>query len=520
MSRLRLLRLRAPHVTSRGAWRWVSGVRVRLTLWYLLVLAVVFLVFGSLLLTEASQQANAEEENGLIVIAQQVAATYHSADGKLHLEDLQPPFGSIVKPSATRTNDAKINGYLAPTDIILLISPQGEIRQQIGPIIPETLTTLDEYITSPLLTSNLPRGNFQPIKLPVDAGNGVVNLSYLFYSEPIMSSGSRVGTLVIGRVNGFDQAVQTVAPGLLLAGPLTLLIAALGGYWLASRAMSPIRKITRTAQALGASDLSQRLNLKRQDELGELATTFDGMLDRLEAAFTRQRQFTADASHELRTPLTIVDLEVTHALAAPRSPEEYARALTIVQAENAAMARLVNDLLLLARADAATEVLQFQPLDLSDVALETVERLAPLARQSCVMLATGDLPEAPVCADRAHLARALSNLIENAIIYTAGVGRRVVVETGVASRDGRRWGWARVEDDGPGVSPESLPHLFERFYRVDAARAQAGTTPERAGSGLGLAIVQWVAQAHGGEARVESAPGLGSTFELWLPLDT
>jgi len=514
------VRLHAPGGVVRGMWRRLGGVRVRLTLWYLLILVVVFLVFGALLVSEASQRARLDEQSGLVALAQQVSATYDPADGRLHLEHLQPPVGDIITTSVKRIDVAKVTSYIAPTDIVLLISRQGQIIQASGPITQDTLDGLAKYTSSSLVTTDLSaHGNFQPYKLPVAAHGGSANTNYLLYSVPIMSNGTPVATLLLGRIDSFDQAAQTVAPGLLLAGPLTLLIAALGGYWLASRAMSPIRKITRTAQALSASDLSQRLNLKRQDELGELATTFDGMLDRLEAAFVRQRQFTADASHELRTPLTIVDLEVTHALAAPRSPAEYARALTIVQAENAAMARLVNDLLLLARADAATEPLQRQPLDLSDVALETVERLAALARQLGVTLTTGALPEVAVCADRAQLARALTNLVENGIIYTAGVGRRVVVATGVASRDGRQWGWARVEDDGPGVPTASLPHLFERFYRVDAARAQPGVTPERGGSGLGLAIVQWVAQAHGGEARAESAPGLGATFELWLPLD-
>jgi len=495
-------------------------VRVRLTLWYLLVLAVVFLVFGALLFSDASQRTTIEEQSALIVLAQQVSATYSPADGKIHPDNLPPP-GGVVSVSAKRTDVAKANYYIAPTDLILLISPQGQISQQIGPITADTISTLSKYITSPQVTTEAPaRGNFQPIQVPIAAHASSSPISYLFISAPIMSQGKRVATLLIGRVNGFDQAVQTVAPALLLATPLTLLIAALGGYWLASRAMSPIRKITRTAQALSASDLSQRLNLKRQDELGELATTFDGMLDRLEAAFTRQRQFTADASHELRTPLAIVDLEVTHALAAPRSPAEYAHALAVVQTENIAMARLVNDLLLLARADSATEPLQRQPLDLSDVALETVERLAPLARQMGVTAVMGALPEVIIHADRGHLARALSNLVENAIIYTAGVGRRVVVATGVGVRDGRAWCWARVEDDGPGIPSECLPHLFERFYRVDAARAQTQNTPERGGSGLGLAIVQWVARAHGGDAHVESAPGLGAAFEVWLPLES
>src|SRR5439155_23016973 len=138
----------------------------------------------------------------------------------------------------------------------------------------------------------------------------------------------------------------------LLAAPGTLLVAAAGGYWLAARAMRPVQVIARTAREIGETDLSRRLKLPGRDELGQLAATFDRMLDRLEAAFTRQRQFTADASHELRTPLSIVDLEATRALGHDLTPQEYQQTITTIQQENRHMTRLVNDLLMLARADA------------------------------------------------------------------------------------------------------------------------------------------------------------------------
>jgi signal transduction histidine kinase len=164
--------------------------------------------------------------------------------------------------------------------------------------------------------------------------------------------------------------------------------------------------------------------------------------------------------------------------------------------------------------DAGQTTIEKMPLDLSDVAVETVERLTPLANRNGVMLEAGNLPETPISGDRQYLLQMLSNLVENAIKYTTGDKRLVRMETGTA--DGSVW--VRVSDTGPGIAPEHLPHLFDRFYRVDKARTRdAGTesdTRSPSGSGLGLSIVQWIAQVHGGEVRVESTLGAGTTFEV------
>jgi signal transduction histidine kinase len=299
----------------------------------------------------------------------------------------------------------------------------------------------------------------------------------------------------------------------LAAGSLvTLIIALLGGYWLADRAMRPVHTITQAARTIGETDLSRRLNMKGKDELGELANTFDGMLGRLQAAFDRQRQFVADASHELRTPLTIVNLETSRALASPRKAEDYRRALAIIHSENDFMTALVNDLLTLARMDAGQAVMESLPVDLSEVALETMERLAPLAARNGIRLEAGDLPEARILGDRQNLVRMVSNLVENGIKYAAGVEKKVSIETGRTVGTA----WVRVSDNGPGIAPEHLPHLFDRFYRIDKARthgeSESADPQSPGGSGLGLSIVQWIVKSHGGEITVESQVGAGTTF--------
>ncbi len=511
-----------------------ASMRVRLTLWYLAILALVFLVFSGVLVGEVRQNEQAAQHAYLEKITQQMASDYDPADGLIHVDE-QPP----ATFSKTKSQAVVAAGFILPAQCVaLFVNPQGGVTQAMGSLSSDDIARLQAYLihggsaTARVVNLAQAGGLYGSISLPLGSSLGPVKTQdYLTYTADVTSRGQLVGTLVVAMPDPLNQTAQSVIPALLLAGPITLLVAALGGYWLASRALRPVRLITRAAQQISETDLSRRLRLTSRDELGQLAATFDHMLGRLEAAFQRQRQFTSDASHELRTPLTIVNLEVTRALAAPRAPEEYVRTLVAIQSENLMMSRLVDDLLTLARADAERSPLRLAPVDLSDVALEAVERLAPLAQQCGVRLLVGDLPEVSVIGDRVILARALTNLVENGVKYTAGVGSQVAVTIRRVSADGRAWAVARVTDDGPGIAPEHLPHIFDRFYRVDASRA-AETSPERdpahdsspealseatSGSGLGLAIAQWAAQAHGGEARVTSAPGTGATFEIWLP---
>ena len=207
--------------------------------------------------------------------------------------------------------------------------------------------------------------------------------------------------------------------------------------------------------------------------------------------------------------MTIVNLETSRALSASRPPQEYERALKVIHGENEFMSHLVNDLLTLARMDSGQMVMEKNPVDLSDIALEAIERLSPLAERTHVTLEVGDLPETPFTGDRRYLLQMVSNLIENGIKYTSGNDRRVKVETGA----GEGSVWVRVSDHGVGIPEESLPHLFERFYRVDKARRR-DDEDHPSGSGLGLSIVQWIAKAHGGEVHVESRVGEGSVFQV------
>jgi len=246
------------------------------------------------------------------------------------------------------------------------------------------------------------------------------------------------------------------------------------------------------------------------------------MLDQLEAAFERQRQFTADASHELRTPLTIVDLETTRALTHDLTHKEYQRTLNIVQQENRYMTRLVNDLLTLARADNGQSQFQQEAVDLSEIVVDTVERLAPLAQQTGITISMSLLPEMLVLGDRSYLAQLLTNIVENALKHSEGSGKHVEINLAHANKHGKEWAIIRIHDDGPGIAHKHLSHLFERFYRVDKSRTHSkqleDDTSQPTSNGLGLSIAQWIAQAHGGNIQAESVLNQGSVFEISLPL--
>jgi heavy metal sensor kinase len=472
------------------------SVRTRLTLWYLAVMALIIVVYGgSLYASETflnTDLAESRLESQLSQDSSQFAGAYRQA-----LLKNQTP--------------ADLHLNLSGQEMVLLLHSDGSVLDSRGP-----------------LTSSL----IQQLQVKAQQNSGLIDLAvtqkhshgwwgsqndYRVLITPVLSGDVRIATLLVGLPRQGSIPLFAIW---FFWGTFALLVAALGGYWLAGKALRPVKMITSAANEISATDLRRRLNVQRKDEFGELAATFDNMLARLEAAFKRQAQFTADASHELRTPLTIIDLETNRALTQFERPEEYQQVLEQIQAENAHMTTMVNSLLLLARADTGQMTLDLQEVDLSDIALASVERLLPLAHQSQITLATGDLPEVLVRGDSHYLGQMLMNLIENGIKYTSGIGKRVHVELACAEE---RWGIVRVQDDGPGISEEHLPSLFERFYRVDKARSRKPSLPEQkqeepGGTGLGLSIVQWIVQAHGGEIRVESKIGSGSLFEVRLPL--
>jgi heavy metal sensor kinase len=280
------------------------------------------------------------------------------------------------------------------------------------------------------------------------------------------------------------------------------------GWVVAGRVLAPIGRITGVAREIQATDLSRRIRLQGpNDELKQLADTFDAMLARIDAAFAAQQQFLADASHELRNPLAIIRTNADLALS-DKDPrvDELRQAVVVVKRASDRMARLVDDLLALARREAPTFAIE--QVDLGKAVTEASEEFLAVAEAREIVLDRAIAPGVAVMGDGDALKRAVANLLENAV-RLAPTGSRIRLAVGSE----RGLAWVAVSDEGPGIAAEDQPRVFDRFWRADKARSRAD-----GGTGLGLSIVRQIAQSHGGDVQLQSKLGVGSTFTIWLPV--
>jgi heavy metal sensor kinase len=490
--------------------RFFSSLRFRLMLWYLLILGSVLCTFSAAIYVLEEHTLYQNLDALLLTTIEQLAPSYDTRTGQVvetHpsvLVILQNPEGHLTQ----------INPDVPPSAIPALRSDLSQVKNRGS----GQLWGSSGYAF--LSTSSDGQGLHLAIEgTPVFPELGTGWNSYAMQRVTITTWQNQLLSFMYVGIpsSNIPQQLQQLLTILVVTTPLVLLFSSAGGYWLASRATRPVQTITRTAQEISATDLHRRLNLSQRDEIGELATTFDRMLNRLEGAFARQRQFTADASHQLRTPLSIVKTETERVLQRPHTFQECIQALVIVHQENQRMTRLVGDLLILARADQGKTVLTCEWVDLCEIVVNAAEDLSQLAEQNGIEIRLSGLDELVVWGDRLYLTQLCINLLENAIKYSAGFGKQVEVKLDREPSHAHM----QVIDEGSGIEAEHLPHLFERFYRVDQSRTHTlPTTSVRgpSGSGLGLSIVRWIIEEHGGSIQVHSTPGNGSVFEVCFPL--
>ncbi len=316
----------------------------------------------------------------------------------------------------------------------------------------------------------------------------------------LLTAPIRVGTVQIGLGIG---ELEEVKNGFLwtigLGSPLLLLVAAMGGYWMSGRALSPVDRISQAAAQISAQDLSARLpSSGADDELDRLSGVLNEMLRRLQSAFHRITEFTADASHELRTPIAVIQTTSELMQSRPRTLEEHLAAWSRVRIETERTSLLIGDLLLLARSDAGKSALDFHPIDLAETVRSATDEMRVMAEAKGLSLSI-DAPSAcPIHGDPDALRRAVCILLDNAIKFTPSPGSvSVRVTTGAQAL-------VTVSDTGVGIAEQDWPLIFERFYRVSKDRSR-----QTGGSGLGLSIAQWIVKRHGGVIEVTSKLGAG-----------
>ena len=456
------------------------SLSVRLTLWYTAITAVVLLVATAIvyLAVAGNLQRDLDAE---------LAAAGERLSGTLVVREAFP-FRSLrlVLPD--------LNTFAGADLLVQVIDARGALLDR-SESLGRTVLPLDAELAQALRDG-------QPRHSTLALPGGRLRV----YLQPLTLEGRLVGAVLVARPLAPLDSAQLRLLQALIAVDLVLLLAAAGAGWAMARgALRPIAAVTATAEAIAASgEPGGRVPVpETRDEVGALARTFNRMLDRLQAALIAQRRFVADASHELRTPLTTLRLNLSTLRrgGGARSPEEL-EILDDLDHEVERLSRLVEGLLMLARADAG------QPVERGPVALDGLVRrvgrtLGP--RLEGRTLQFTDLASVQVYGNADQLEQVIYNLLDNALKYTAPRGT-VEVHLRAEGNDAV----LVVRDDGVGITPADLPHVFERFYRATTARG-------RSGAGLGLAIADGIVRAHGGRIEVASAPGQGSTFTVRLP---
>jgi heavy metal sensor kinase len=445
------------------------SIRARLTLWHALVFAATLAVTVGVGYGIVRRQiARATDEALLRTQRQLTAALTVEAEergGTLDAESAAEVLLSHADPQR-------------PVAILLHGTAMG------APVLRDVLARLEPGYST--------RGTFRLLLAPLRAGR----TPFVVCTAQALEPGERV--------------LGELRHAMLLTAPLALLIAISGGYLLSRKSLAPVAAIAAKAREIEAANLGERIAVANpDDELGRLAATLNDLLARLDASFATQRRFMADASHELRTPLAVLQGELDVTLSRDdRNAADYRSSLDVMRRSVLRLSRIVRDLLLLARADAGRYPARIERLYLDEVIAQTARELQTAATERGVALTADCGGELPMYGDEDLLHRMVTNLAENAVRVTPAGGQ-------VNLRCERRGAVLRIEvrDGGPGIPQDALEKVFERFFRVDAARTASDN------SGLGLPIARWIAELHRGTLRLERSDDQGSTFAAELPAE-
>lgn len=461
-------------------WPWLRSLRWRLQIWHALILAIVIGAFGSIVYWQQRQSALNEIDNEL----RAAVADLRTQASMLSLVDKE----AAKRLSLANAFAGRRFSNTRDFPYFVVEGSEGNVARSTG------------FHPPPDLESRYDAGS------EVD---GIRMATRRSYREA--STTTHDGMLVrVGRDIGPDyDGLAKLAWLLIAGGSIVFAIGLAGGWMLSAGSVAPIAEISQVADKISEQNLVRRIDLGATDiEFEELAGTLNKMFGRLQTAFEKQSEFTADASHELRTPLSIIQTHQQLALSRDRSPEDYRETIETCQRAAQRMSNLVDSLLTLARLDASTEA-PSDDVDLRNLIDEVVEDFRATAIARSVSLNLNSIsPPVIVVGSAMQIAQVMTNLLSNAINYSPDQGEVVVV----LSRDGDE-AVVSVADQGPGIGAEHQSQIFDRFYRVDKQRSRAS-----GGSGLGLSICRSVVEAHKGSICVNSQLGHGSCFEVRIPL--
>jgi heavy metal sensor kinase len=439
-----------------------ESLRVRLVLWYGLVLTLVIMLFGGAVVYQSWRTMMAGVDAELDAYAREVTRALKPVDGGR--------FDLDLNADAATYFFRREGGH----PYYIIRGPKGELVDQSDP----------------------------ELQVAPDA-----NADENRRQKAFQAAGG--ATVIVGRdIADLRRARWALFLNVALAAIATLAVAIFGGWFVAGRALAPIKRISHTARAMAQGDLNARIAVARtESELEQVASALNDAFDRLRLAVEQERRFTADASHELRTPISVLRAETEWALNRERGPHEYKNALAVCRRAALRMQDIVERLLAIVRADVVADVQESAPVSMRSLVEDVVSWLAPVAQERGVRLTiTGESFD--VSGDAEQLREAVNNVLSNAIVYNK-IGGNVAI---TLRKNGAT---ARIEivDTGIGIPADAVPRVFERFFRVDKARSR-----ERGGSGLGLSIARSIVTAHGGSIACTSEPGTGSVFTITLPV--
>jgi heavy metal sensor kinase len=459
-------------------------IRWRLTIWYGVVLSLILIIFAS----------------GIFIYFKN--SLQESIDAKIR------SIGEVLSSSMTDAHNTSVFGnferYLENVlgkkpkgKFIQIMDSSGRIGAKMsdieGEALPTSFSALERAMRGEIVYETIERTKprLRMITIPILENKKVTSVV-------------QVGT----SLEDFDETIRKLLLIMIISIPTSICVTIVVGYFMARKALRPVDQIRRAAVKISSSNLDEKIDITgRKDELSRLAETFNAMINRLKDAFQRINQFSIDVSHELKTPLTILKGETEVALRKEREKHDYQALLTSNLEEIDRMSCIIDDLLLLSKADTREIKLNVEEVALRDLIVDVIMDMKVVADKKSVALETSELEDIRLKGDELKLRRMFLNIVENGIKYSH-VGGKVSVSSYVND------GYAKIDvkDNGIGISEEDIKYIFDRFYRADRSRKR------ESGSGLGLSISRWIAEAHKGGIEVKSQPAQGSMFTIKLPI--